>query len=440
MLRSFDSLALRQLRTRRLRAVLTAFAIVLGVGMVFGVLLLVGTIRHTFDDLIDSAWGKSDLVVMGENGTGVLPSSALDTIRATPGVREAGPMVGSVFIRLRADGRPIRGTAGQMWVAGFDPESPPYDFRYTAGRAVRAGNEVIVERNWSRDRGVRLGSRIPVATPTGRAALRVVGIFRFSSGLSFGAAGLAGMPMGAARVLMRQPTGYQQISLTAIDRGRVDELRARLQSRLGPGVSVKTPRGVGAAVGAQLNALNVVLYFFSGIALFVGAFLILNSFNMTVLQRMREIGTLRALGASGRRVATGILVEGLVLAAIGAVLGLALGAGLAVLLVKAMQGFGMPVSKVEYTPIAAIGAVVTGLLATLAGSTWPALRAARVPPIRAMLGSRGAPAARPGWRRAALGTAMFLPGMAVGGIFWFGDTSDAGIVGAIGGIGSTMVM
>src|SRR3954469_8220451 len=119
MLRSFDSLALRQLRTRRLRAVLTAFGIVLGVGMVFGVLLLVGTIRHTFDDLIDSAWGKSDLVVMGENGTGVLPSSALDTIRATPGVREAGPMVGSVFIRLRADGRPVRGEAGPLWVAGF---------------------------------------------------------------------------------------------------------------------------------------------------------------------------------------------------------------------------------------------------------------------------------------------------------------------------------
>src|SRR3954453_6931337 len=205
MLRSFDSLALRQLRTRRLRAVLTAFGIVLGVGMVFGVLLLVGTIRHTFDDLIDSAWGRSDLVVMGENGTGVLPNSALDAIRATPGVRDAGPMFGSVFVRLRANARPVKGTAGQMWVAGFDSKRPPYDFRYTAGRPVRAGNEVIVERNWARDRGVALGSRVPVATPSGRAPPRRGGIFRFSGGLSFGAAGLAGMPMDAARVLMRQP-------------------------------------------------------------------------------------------------------------------------------------------------------------------------------------------------------------------------------------------
>src|SRR5215218_9654853 len=190
MLRSFDTLAVSQLRTRRLRAVLTSFGIVLGVGMVFGVLLLVGTIRHTFDDLIDSAWGTSDLIVMGQSGGGVLPASTLDEIRSTDGVREAGAMIGSVFVRLRPDGRPVRGSAGQMWVAGFDPADPPYDFRYVAGRAVRSGREVIVERNWARDRDVALGDRLAVATPTGRAVLHVVGVFRFSSGLSFGGAGL----------------------------------------------------------------------------------------------------------------------------------------------------------------------------------------------------------------------------------------------------------
>src|SRR5919205_2731484 len=110
MVRTIDGLAVRQLRTRPGRAALTGFGVVLGVGMVFGVLLLVGTIRHTFDDLIDSAWGTSDLVVMGENGTGVLPGSALATIRATDGVGDAGPMVGGVFVRLRPDGRPVRGT------------------------------------------------------------------------------------------------------------------------------------------------------------------------------------------------------------------------------------------------------------------------------------------------------------------------------------------
>ena len=101
---------------------------------------------------------------------------------------------------------------------------------------------------------------------------------------------------------------------------------------------------------------------------------------MTVLQRMREIGTLRALGATDVRVARMILVEALVLALAGSALGLALGAGLAVLLIKAMKSFGMPVSKVEFSPDAAVAAVVTGLVATLAGAAWPALRAGRISP------------------------------------------------------------
>src|SRR3954451_21518924 len=101
MLRSVDGLALRQLRARPLRAVLTGFGVVLGVGMVFCVLLLLGTIRHTFDDLIGSAWGKTDLIVTPTGG-GVRPESALDGTLALSGVREAGPMIGGDFIRLDA--------------------------------------------------------------------------------------------------------------------------------------------------------------------------------------------------------------------------------------------------------------------------------------------------------------------------------------------------
>src|SRR5919206_2771025 len=103
MLRSFNSLALRQLRTRPLRSVLTGFGVVLGVGMVFGVLLLVGTIRHTFDDLIGSAWGKTDLVVSGQ-ANGVLPQASLAKARAVPGVHDAAPMIGAQFTRLDARG------------------------------------------------------------------------------------------------------------------------------------------------------------------------------------------------------------------------------------------------------------------------------------------------------------------------------------------------
>ena len=90
---------------------LTAFGVVLGVGMVFGVLLLVGTIRHTFDDLIGSAWGTTDIVVMGEGG-GVLPDSALGEIGAVPGVENAAGMLGGAFTRLDENDRAVEGGAG----------------------------------------------------------------------------------------------------------------------------------------------------------------------------------------------------------------------------------------------------------------------------------------------------------------------------------------
>src|SRR3954463_1313482 len=106
MLGSFDGLALRQLGARRLRTALTAFGIVLGVGMVFAVLVLSGTIRHTFDDLIHAAWGGTDLVAQGETG-GTMRQSTLRRVQTTAGGQRASGMVGGHFVRLDPNGKAI---------------------------------------------------------------------------------------------------------------------------------------------------------------------------------------------------------------------------------------------------------------------------------------------------------------------------------------------
>src|SRR5687768_16923217 len=136
MLRSFNSIALRQLRTRPLRSALTAFGVVLGVGMVFGVLLLVGTIRATFDEVIDSAWGETDLIVMGE-GNGTMPENTVERIEQVEGVGNVAGMVGGMFTRLNDDGSPVKGNTGQMLVAAYETEGyQPYDFRVVEGRKI----------------------------------------------------------------------------------------------------------------------------------------------------------------------------------------------------------------------------------------------------------------------------------------------------------------
>src|SRR5436190_15367290 len=134
MLASFDGLAVRQLRTKRLRSVLTTIGIILGVGMVFGVLTLTSTIRATFDDVISSAWGSKDLIVTPAGGGGVLSENTVERARAVPGVKDASGMVGGVFTRLNTKGRPVKGAGGRLWVAGYDTAgTAPYDFVWVAG-------------------------------------------------------------------------------------------------------------------------------------------------------------------------------------------------------------------------------------------------------------------------------------------------------------------
>ena len=241
MLRSFNSLAFRQLRTRKLRSALTAFGVVLGVGMVFGVLLLVGTIRATFDEVIDSAWGQTDLIVMGE-GSGTMPADTLDRIRGVPGVREAAGMVGGMFTRLEPDGTPVGGPKGQLLIAGYETKGyQPYDFRLVEGRRIASGPEIMVEQNWARERGYGVGDRVRVAGPTGERRLPIIGIFKLTSSLNVGGLGYAAMPLETARRVFDQPSGWMQISIAAVDRGNVTALKKRVERVAGAGANVQTP-------------------------------------------------------------------------------------------------------------------------------------------------------------------------------------------------------
>lgn len=439
-LASFAGLSLRSLRARPLRSLLTMGAIALGVGMVFGVLLLVGTIHTTFARMYDSIYGRTDVVVSGEQSVGSLPEGTIDRVRAVPGVQSASGNIWSVFRTVGEDGKVDRAPSAQLYTVGVDYDQPDAtDAERVAGHVPVTGrHEVEVARDWADERGVGVGDRVSLSTPAGIVALRVAALFEFRGGLDLGGYGTASMPIADAREVMDKAGIWDEIDVVAADGTSPEALRARLDATLGRGVEVATPDTKSEEIQDQLASLDVVLYFFSGIALFVGAFLILNAFNMSVLQRMREIGTLRALGASDRRVARAILVEAAVLALAGSVLGLALGVGLAALLVRAVQSWGMPVGAIEVSSVAVIAALVTGMLATLAGAAWPAVRAARVPPILALTGG-AAPHKALGRRRAVVGLALFLPGGLAGGLFWFGTSSDSPLVGIAGAV-ATMVM
>lgn len=439
-LHSFGGIGLRSLRARPLRSALTTAGIVLGVGMAFGVLILVTTIHSSFGSLFDAIYGNTSVVVSGRSSIGSVPEATLAKVRKVDGVEGAAGDVTGVFRMVGADREAETGRSSMLFVAGVDFAAPD-----TTGSVIVSGQEpsgprqIELEQGWAGAQGLETGDRLRLGTPSGLVSFRVSGIFKLDTSLDLGGYGTAAMPLRPAQRLTGKEGVLDEVNVIAADGVEAQTLERRIRAVTGPGMEVTTPAGKGEQVNESLSGLDIVLYFFSGMALFVGGFLILNSFNMTVLQRIREIGTLRALGASRRRIAGGVLGEALTLAVLGGSLGLLLGLGLAELLAAAMRSFfGLPLSSLDVTPNALVTALALGFVATAAGSLYPALRAGRISPIRALTGS-SAVERPPGWRRALAGTCLFLPGLAVGGLFWFSNQSG-GTLAALVGIGSTMTM
>ncbi|MGH2990961.1 MAG: ABC transporter permease [Solirubrobacterales bacterium] len=235
-MRSFGSLAFRQVRARRLRALLTAAGIVLGVGMIVGVLVLAATIQRTFTDLFDSVYGKTDLVVSGTDQTS-LPGSTLRTVRRTREVADAEGRVSTVFGLVDRFGRAEADPGSQLNVGGEDPDAANLtDAETVAGHRPRGGGEIMLQQSWADAQDLEVGDRARFATAAGLARLRVVGLFQFATGLDFGGQGFATVALGQARELMEKPRAFDEVNVV-VDGGEdtIDDVRARVKDELGGG-------------------------------------------------------------------------------------------------------------------------------------------------------------------------------------------------------------
>ena len=436
-MRSFSGLALRRVRARRARALLTGAGIVLGVGMILGVLLLAATINRTFSDLFDSVYGKTDLVVSGD-GEDSLKADTFNRVVKTPGVEDAAGNVQSVFT-LVEDGLASPDAEKQLNVAGQDPEAEDLtDSQTVAGRQPRRGLEIALQESWAEANDLKVGDTVRLATPDGTKRFDVVGLFQFSTGLDFGGEGFAAMPLSKARDVMDKRGKLDEVNVVVSGgESEIDEVQRRLRHRFGGGVEVDTPQAKSDDVESQLQAFNAILYFFAAMALFVGGFLIFNAFNMSIFQRTREIGMLRTLGASRGRIASSVLIEAMVLGLLGAVVGLGLGVVLALALIELMRSLDFPVGDLVFTPLAPIAAVLTGLVTAVGGAFHPARRAGRTSPIRAVLGTEGLrPRLRA--RRAVLG--LILIGLGLAGAFWLGAAEEVTTVVAAAGMTGTIAI
>jgi putative ABC transport system permease protein len=391
-LRRFSGISLRNLRARAQRTLLTAIGIVLGVGIVFGVITLSDTMSSTFTDLYSRAFGAADITVTAAGGSGTFDDRVVEKVRGYDGVESAAPRL-SLPASLILDKKQQNGLpeVQSMRLFGVEPESASLatGFELTEGRFPESGKEITLDGGSAESAGLKVGDRVTLGTPRGPEKLELVGILRIPGG-SFGGFGFGMAPLPYARAAFDEPGRISGIAVEAADGTPVEELRGRLDQGLGEGLQAERSETRTQEMTSQLQGFRISLLFFAGTALFVGAFLVFNALSMTVLERTRELGMLRALGSTRAMIARSVIAEALILGLLGSVLGVLFGYGMAKGLVYLFgRAFLFQITDLALSPFALASAVVVGVAVTAVAALYPALRAGRVSPVEAMRARSG---------------------------------------------------
>ncbi len=391
------ALVLRGFMQRKLRVLLTGIAIALGVALMAGTYILTDTINHTFGEVFGTAYANKAVVVTEKETLGrglgsevsVLNAATLARVRAVPGVAAASGGISSPAAVLTTSGHRLTSGGAPALV---DAVQPPRFEAFTAakGHLPRAAGELAIDQGTASREHLRVGQQIVIA---GRAPARrytISGIAKFAGSESFGGASVVLLIPQQAQYVAGEPGAYDSINVAASPGVSPQQLASRVRAALPATLTVRTGAQEAANQTAELEELltpvRTFLLIFAYVALFVGAFIIFNTFSITVAQRTREFGLLRTLGASRGQIMRAVVEEGLLLGVVGAAIGLLGGIALAPALDGLFKAFGadLPDSGTVLEARTVIVSLGVGILVTVLAGLFPALRATRVPPIAAM--------------------------------------------------------
>ncbi|WP_028066222.1 ABC transporter permease [Solirubrobacter soli] len=432
------AVALKGLAGRKVRAVLTALAIVIGISMVSGTYILTDTMQKSFDGLFTATYDKTDAVISTKevvkgatSGTAPIPAGLLAEVQALPQVQAAGgavsPDEANAADILGSDGKPVaRESVGGSYDATHGQFSP---LKLKSGKWPTGSGQVAIDAGTFSKQHFKLGQPVKISTAGTKHAFTLTGTVSYGDVDSLGFASIAAWDLKTAQTLLHREGGFDQISISAKKGVSSTELVRAVQPLVTSGLQVKDSAKQAADDAAELNSsMSILKYFllgFGGISLLVGAFVIFNTLSITVAQRTREFATLRTLGGSRKQVMRTVVLEGAVIGLLASVLGLLAGIGLAkgiVALFSAM-GVDLPAASTVIAPRTIIVSIVVGTLVTLIASILPARRATRVPPIAAVREGATLPPSRfaahsfkTGLGVVAASVAALLAGMFAGGL------------------------
>ncbi|HEY5153383.1 MAG TPA: FtsX-like permease family protein [Acidimicrobiales bacterium] len=387
---------LRGLLSHKIRFVLTTFAVVVGVGFVVGTLVLTDSVRSQFNLLFTDINSGIDLQVKGvdqfDQGafgqSPPIPETLLPQIRALPGVKTAGANAGGIPATVfGADGKPVVPTGGPPLAVTWDPQSPNGALTTVLGGPPKADDEVALDVDVAQKAGKTVGDEVTIQTPKGPGQYKVVGTVSFGSGNALAGATLVAFTLPEAQRLYNLEGKLQSIDVAVASGTSVDQVQTEIEAILPAEARVVSQQQVVSdsqkGVSGIVDIFGNVLLGFAGVTLFVSAFLISNTFNIVVGQRVKELALLRAIGAGPGQIFRSVLGEALVVGVLASILGTVLGIGIALGLqaILSASGFGTSGTSLVFTVSPFIAAVVIGLGVTLVSALLPAWKATTVPPV-----------------------------------------------------------
>jgi putative ABC transport system permease protein len=396
--------AFKSLLAHRTRLFATALAVTLGVSFMAGTLVLTDTVTKTFNGMYANAYSGTAAVVRAKAAfdggqrageqRGRVDASLIDSLRGVDGV---AVVEGSVwgFARLvgkdgQAIGNPVAGapTFGGNWSDNKKLNS----FTLVAGRPPAADHEMVIDKKSARVGHLAVGDTTTVLVQGPPQRMVITGIVRFANSDSPGGASVALFTTAAAQRYVAEPGKYDSISLVAQEGVTQQQLVGHLRASLPAGVEAVTgqqlTKEAQTQIGKMLGTFTTFMLVFAVVALLVGSFMIFNAFSISVAQRTRENGLLRALGATRRQVLSSVLFEALAVGLVSSLVGLALGVVVATGLKSLLGAVGMDIAAggTVFAVRTVVVALVAGIAVTVVAAVSPARTAAHVAPIVAMGG------------------------------------------------------
>lgn len=430
-------IAWKNLKTYPVRIFLTTSSIILGVAVIIASNIFSESNKSAFDNLFTGIYEGVDLVVQpiqedfaegfsGDGGQGPIsfdvkkiPDQRIEEISNLPSVKAAwGEVLGfAQFIKI-VDGETVLISNGFAPTFGAAWDSNPYAAQWSLvkGNPPTNTKEVVMDVVTAENHDFSVGDRVTVLAGATPASFTIVGIAEFANVGAPGGATFALFEFRTAQKLLDSRGEVDLINVVIENNYDINDVKAEITKLDSENLNVINAQEAAAeqadSIKQGLDFFNTILNVFAGIAIFVGAFIIQNTFRILLLQRTKELSLLRALGTSKRQIYRLVISESLFMSVIGSGLGIALGIGLAVAVKEGLQyfEFGLPDGPLVLTTEAAITGLIIGITVTILSSLLPARKASQVSPMEAIRDSVSTPGRKSLFIRLIFGSLISVAG------------------------------